>query len=197
MNILSGELRHPRLFDDWLVADRSDNTDIWQRIAVAKSGLLVCSYSLPLAAHKSPPGQPIYIDPAEVATWLAYMAAFAWVFFAPLTQTRLGFEWSLEDLGPRARLNDKLAWERSRAPAVTLACQESVTRTAYPEVAMSHKSGMARSSIVRILGDVVRELFFPFEGEDEENNKRLCRLEPTDEQIAKHLERNRALGGFG
>lgn len=192
MNVLSGEFVRPRLESDQLVFDRVQHGDVWQRISATKSGLLVSSFSLPLDGGGSP-DLPILIDPAEVTCQLADMIAFGWKFFEPLTKKALVFEWTLEDLSVRARVNDRRKWTRP-TPHTSLVCQASVASVSFPEVSWSHGDGIARSAVMRVLGDVVRELFFPFEGIDD--SKRLCRLEPTAEEFSQLCDESKLLAVF-
>lgn len=183
INVLSGAFLRPRLEGDHLIMDRVENGEVWQRIAVVKSGLLVCSFSLPLDSVGAQPGQPIFLDPAQVLERLGVMVGFAWAFFGELTKEALVFEWSLEDLGSHVRTNDRLKWTKP-AFHVGLTCQTGVERTAYPEVVWGHRDSEPKDQVTATLGEVVRELFFPFEGRDDEHpEKRLCRLEPTEAQI--------------
>ena len=69
-------------------------------------------------------------------------------------------------------------------PYTRLTCQADVTRTAYPE-SKQNVNSMRADSIVVLLAEVVRELFFPFEGND--IDKKLCRLEPTCDEMKSYL----------
>ena len=184
MNVGSGEFLRPRLEGDQLVYDHATKEVVWQRIAVVKSGLLVTSYSLPLGTDTTPE-QPIYVNPAEVTHLLADMTSFGWKFFEPFTQKPLAFEWSLEDLSGRVRVNDGRKWTRP-TPHTVLRCQPGVERTSFPEVSWNHLDRVARPTVTGTLADVVRELFFPFEGIDED--KRRCRLEPTAAEFDAYLD---------
>jgi hypothetical protein len=182
---LSGDFPQPRLVEDRLTTELGGPRP-WQRVAIVKSGLLVCSYSIPLSNDTDAADQPIYVNPAEVLRLTAEMTAFAWKFFEPLTRSVLAFEWTLEDLSPRVRISDEKKWIRPCATA-TIACHANVHRTSYPEVTWSHEDGVDRATVAKTLGEVTRELLFPFEGNDEMDN-RLCRLEPTDAEIKQVLD---------
>lgn len=189
-NLQSGEFMRPRLEGDQLIMDRdmkdrAKRAMVWQRIAAVKSGLLVCSFIIPSPQASVGTGeQPICVDPAQVAHLLAEMIAFGWKFFEPLTRGPLFFEWSLEDLSHRIHVNDSKGWIRPTQDT-SLACQRGVERTSFPEVMLEHNRGAARNDIVRILGEVLQELFFPFDGVDD--SKRRCRLEPTTTEIEQYL----------
>lgn len=97
MNVGSGEFLQPRLEGDRLVADRIDKDRVWQRITAVKSGLLVCSYALPLQDYAAGTDQPVLVKAREVARLLVRMTAFGWRFFESLKIPALVYEWSLED----------------------------------------------------------------------------------------------------
>src|SRR5262249_20395608 len=159
------EFHNPRLEDDQLVIDLADRQGAYLRIAVAKSGLLVYSMVLPLSDAEPQPRQPIIVDAAEVLAELAAMVAFGWEFYRSLTTLVLTFEWSLEDLSSLVRDNDTQRWTRPWTSR-TLSCQPTVTRTVFPELSeFSHRSGVSRDKVSSTLGQVVTELFFPFEAE--------------------------------
>lgn len=182
INVMSGEFLRPKLQDDQLVFQRESGGEVWQRIALLKSGLVVCSFPLPLGTETKSPDQPIFIDPAEVAMLLCQMMAFGFAFFQGL-HAELVYEWSIEDLSGRAAANDGKKWTRP-TPHTRLTCQADVTRTSYPE-SQQNVNSMKADSIVAILTEVVRELFFPFEGND--IDKKLCRLEPTRNEMKSYL----------
>lgn len=184
MNVLSGEFVRPRLVGDRLVTERTGSDGrVWQRIAVVKSGLLACSYAIPLDEHAGNADQPVYVDPEQVAYMLSEMTAFGWRFFEALHNPALVYEWSLEDLSPRVRANAKKQWIQPWTHKA-LECQAGVERTSFPEVAWSESNGLSRAELTRRLSEVVRELFFPFEGTSEEKQHR-CRLEPSDTEMEK------------
>jgi hypothetical protein len=180
VNVLSGEFLRPRLQDDQLVFERGIGGDVWQRVVLFKSGLSVCSYLVPLDRDTGA-DQPILIDPSEVAMLLCDMTAFGLALHRSIN-AEIVYEWSLEDLNGRAIANDGRRWTRPSQTRLT--CQASVGRTAYPETQLNVNS-MKPDSVAELLTDVVRELFFPFEGTDTEN--RLCRLEPTRQEVVAFL----------
>lgn len=182
MNVMSGQFLRPKLQDDQLVFDRTADGGVWQRITMLKSGLVVCSYPLPLGTNTAVANSPIPIDPAEVAMCFCDMIAFGIPFFHGVGP-ELIYEWSLEDLSVRARSNDGRKWTRPTAH-VPLTCQAGVTRTAYPETAMN-TNAMKADTVVERITEVLRELFFPFEGNDD--NGHLCRLEPTRDDVRAFL----------
>ena len=194
VNVLGGAFLRPQLQDDQLVFDRRSNNgqgDAWQRIATVKSGVLVGSYSIPLDVDASQPGQPILVDPANTLHLMADFTAFAWKFYEQLTTSALTFEFSLEDLGGRVRANDRHRWTQP-TQHVSLSCQATVTRTSFPE--FRWQGSVARATVSTRLGDVLRELFFPFEGLD--NQGTLCRLEPTAAQTDTELQGATSLSVF-
>jgi hypothetical protein len=194
MNVLSGEFLRPRLESDRLVTERRGKDGrVWQRIAVVKSGLLVCSYAVPLDDYAGTADQPIHLDPEQIAHLLSEMTAFGWRYFEALKKPSLIYEWSLEDLSPRVRANAKIQWIKPWTPKA-LKCQPGVERTSFPEVSWPG-TGVSRKTVVRILGEVVRELFFPFEGLTEEHQLR-CRLEPDDADLEKIFAQYDALKTF-
>lgn len=192
MNVMSGEFRRPRLEGDQLVQDRATRDEVWQRISMVKSGLLVTSFSLPLDTT-TPAGQPVFIAATEISHLLAQMTAFGWKFFEDLTQRPLAFEWSLEDLSNRIRLNDHRQWTRPTSHT-TLTCNGAVTRTSFPEVSWNHRDKVARPTVARTLAEVLKELLFPFDGLDDD--KRLCRLEPSRSEFEAYLDEVGALKLF-
>jgi hypothetical protein len=115
--------------------------------------------------------QPIYLEPEQVAHLLSEMTAFGWRFFETLKNPALVYEWSLEDLSDRVRANAKKEWIQPWSPKA-LACQAGVEQTAYPEVAWSPSNGLSRVEVTRRLSEVVRELFFSFEGLSEDGLRR-------------------------
>lgn len=196
MNVASGEFYRPRLEGDRLVTDRSGKDGrVWQRIAVMKSGLLVCSYAIPLVESAGKDDQPIHVKPEQVAYCLSEMTAFGWRFFEFLKSNRaLVYAWSLEDLSDRVRADADNEWIKPWSPKA-LACQASVAQTAYPEVVWSPRSGLSRADVTGKLSEVVRELFFPFEVLSEDGTH-LCRLEPAEAVTEEIFAKHNALGTF-
>lgn len=193
MNVMSGEFLRPRLEGDRLVTERwSQDKRPWQRIAVVKSGLLVCSFALPLDEAAGNPTQPISVDVGTVAYLLAEMTAFASCFYEALDNPSLVYEWSLEDLSTRVRANAKMDWIRPWSPKA-LQCQANVEKTSFPEVVWPN-GRISRKEVIRKLSEVVRELFFPFEGQSED--KQRCRMEPSDAEMEKVFADYRELEVF-
>jgi len=195
LNILGGALLKPELRDGVLRRDRlSRQGEVWQRISVVKSGVIVCSYSVPLAEGTGDPEQSIYVDPAQIVELLADMAAFAWSFFEPLTSGRLVFSWTLEGLSDRVHANDGERWSNPACLACAFRCQSGVPRTAYPDIGWSHAAGVARQTVVDTLREALCELLFPFEARNQDD--RLCRIEPSEAEMRQYMANQRSLSVF-
>lgn len=175
-NLMSGELRNPVLRDDYLVLDRETKGEVWQRIAVTKSGMVVSSTSIPL---NWPNREDIHIKPEEVLRLLAHKVCFAWCFFWDMANLKdsVLFEWSLEGLTPNTIANTSRFG--SPDPFVEMRCQAGVERTWYPQTGWTRERQIGKKAVVKTLAEVVCELFFPFEGQDE--TKRLCRLTMSEQ----------------
>jgi hypothetical protein len=173
------DFERPRLEHDRLISERLEaNGRSWHRVAVVKSGLLVCSYSVPLDYPEN--ATTISVDPGEIASLLSEMTIFGWRFFETLAaENPLVYEWSLEDLSVQVQLNDTGQW--AKPPCFeALKCMPTVDRMSAPEIQFGRP--INRATVQTELADAVRELFFPFERMNDENKR--CRLEPSDAALA-------------
>src|SRR5207237_5976989 len=63
MNVASGELLQPLLQGDQLVFDRANKEGhVWQRVAMTRGGLLVCSFSVPCGSRSPQAADAIYLN---------------------------------------------------------------------------------------------------------------------------------------
>jgi hypothetical protein len=175
--------------DEVLSVDRNTGPRVWQRIAVNKAGVLVCSKLLP-GDGTSP---NVFFETAEIADEIAHYIAFAWAFYKELRPGKLLFEWELEDLTVTTVVNggDGL---RGWPNGVTLKCREGITRTSYPAVELNYDRGLSRDDVYRRIEEVVSELLFPFDGTDESG--RLWRTTFAPSTLREYLNRNGLLAPF-
>lgn len=129
------DFERPRLERDRLVVERiGRDKRAWHRIAIVKSGLLVCSYALPLDDYSeaATADKPIYVDTSLVASLLSEMFAFGWKFFEPFArELKLTYEWSLDDLSPRVQASGKIKWTQPQC-IHPMSCPPEVERISYP-----------------------------------------------------------------
>lgn len=180
VNVVTQEFLRPKLQGDQLVFERRAQERVWQRIALFKSGVVVCSYTLPLGAGTKSSGQTTYVDPSEVGRLLCQMLAFCVAFYRSAgIGNKFVCDWSLEDLSERVAVNDEKCWTRP-TPHTALSCQPGVARMVFPETTIDINV-IRRDYVFALVNDIVGELLFPFEGTDIDG--RLCRLEPSANEM--------------
>lgn len=190
----SREVMQPRLEGDQLVIDQQTSSGVG-RIATNRAGLLVCSTSISMSSPEQSKTGDVSLDSARVLEQLALMFLFAKLFYKFIFDDtpRLSIEWGMEDLGDHVCAFAQ-KWTLP-SPSVHLRCQAGVERVSTPSVDVPSSTWIDQDFTVKILAEVVTELFFPFGGRDAFGQ--FCRLDPAVSEVRECLESRNCLRDFG
>ncbi len=174
------QLDTPRLEDERLVATAtSEDPDERSafRLELTRRGQLCLSEYVEETAGVS---EPVAIDAELIARRIAAFAVFSkQVLLEAFDPDSVRFSWSLEDVA-RSRCYGPNGWAgganglKFEMPATIETCRYPLTAVVLDEITPSH--------LPRLVGDVVREILFPYEGR-RDDRPGIIRLRPADEDV--------------